>query len=134
MGRPTKRTDAARKAIIEAVEKGASDRAAYGAAGISESTFYDWVRDDAGFSEALTHARARAVKKAEEMVFGDNPLTWLQRGPGRKFASVDEAWSATAQVEVTTTQKPADLSKLTAKELRTLHELTAKAESGGSDA
>lgn len=132
MGRPTKRTPKVRAAILEAVEEGASDTAAALAAGISRSTYYDWIGDDEEFSDAVSQARARAVKKAEALVFGQNPLTWLQRGPGRRFAGEGEEWSSTAQVELTTTVRPADLSRLSPDELRTLHELTAKAE--GSEA
>lgn len=136
-GRPTVRTKEAEKLILDAVEKGASDKAAYLAAGISESTFYDWVRDEPEFSEAIAQARARAVMKAEGLVFGDNPLTWLTKGPGRKFANPDEAWSDAARVELSgpdggpIRSAGPDLSRLSTEELRQLRELTEKA---GGDA
>lgn len=136
MGRPTVRTPKVRKAIEESIEKGASDKAAFLSAGISESTFYDWVRDDPEFSEAIAQARARAVMKAEGLVFGGNPLTWLQKGPGRRFATPDEAWSDANRVELSgpdggpIRSAGPDLSKLNAAELRQLKELAAKVEGG----
>lgn len=135
MGRPTKRTDETVKRILDAIENGASDKAASLAAGIAESTFYLWMKDDS-FSEGVARARARAVSKAEAQVFGGNPMAWLTRGPGRKFANPDEAWTDASRVELSgpnggpIRSAGPDLSKLTTAELRQLRELTAKAEGG----
>lgn len=137
MARPTKRTPELVKVITDAVERGASDKAAYLAAEIAESTFYEWLKDEE-FSEAVTQARARAVKKAEHLVFEGNPLTWLQRGPGRRLLGEDEGWRDASRVELTGADGgplrvgPAvDLSNLSLAEKRELLALTKKAEQGG---
>jgi hypothetical protein len=57
MGR-SKRTEEVRAAILASMGEGATDTWAFQAAGISSTTFYDWVRGDAGFASEIKRVRA----------------------------------------------------------------------------
>lgn len=50
--------DDVRDIIIQSIREGDKNVIAYKKAGISETTFYDWLRNDAAFSAAVKKARA----------------------------------------------------------------------------
>jgi len=54
----SKRTDECRAGVVAAIGEGATDGWACQAAGISTSTFYDWLRSDEGFASEVKQARA----------------------------------------------------------------------------
>ena len=54
----SKRTAANSKILVNRIKIGMSDKAACWAAGISQDTFYDWLRDDSVFSVSIQQARA----------------------------------------------------------------------------
>jgi hypothetical protein len=58
-GRPPY-SDAVRAAILKSLKIGNTRPAAYGAAGVHESTFYAWMHDIPGFAEAVAEAEAKA--------------------------------------------------------------------------
>lgn len=61
-GAHTKRTPETQALLVEAIGRyGMSDKLACDYARISHDTFYSWLREDAAFSEAIAHARARFV-------------------------------------------------------------------------
>lgn len=77
--------------IVKAIYAGAFDWVAACAAGISRSTFYDWMqRGRAGeppfsdFSDKVDQARAQARLAREIKVARTQPLAWLRYGPGRE--------------------------------------------------
>lgn len=68
MGRPTKLTPTAQKRIVEAIEDGLPVTHACRGAGISPTSFYDWLdrgargeKPFARFAEAVEEAKARSV-------------------------------------------------------------------------
>lgn len=68
MGRPTKRTARNAERICEMLSQGNSRKTAYVGAGISESTFLDWVREDAGFRARVETAEEAAIANLLEEV------------------------------------------------------------------
>lgn len=93
MARKSKLTPELIAQVCDAIRQGAYDYIACEAAGISQSTFYEWLQDaekpDADplkleFSESVERARAEARQAAEVAVMKDKPETWLLKGPGRE--------------------------------------------------
>ena len=60
MGRPTKRTDESQDAIIEALTKGYTRKAAAAFGGVAYSTMREWEKAFPEFSEALEKAEGIA--------------------------------------------------------------------------
>ncbi len=52
--------DARKAVILEALRKGNSRTAAFGAVGVVRDTFYNWLRADRTFSDAVARAEAEA--------------------------------------------------------------------------
>jgi len=77
----SKRTPETRERILELLRAGNYHKEAYGAAGISADTFYEWMRDDAEFSEAVQKAESDAVAFHVQQILN---------------ASVNGAWQASA--------------------------------------
>jgi hypothetical protein len=75
-GRPTKRTDANRKTIIDAIEQGTPYRHAAAMAGMSEDTFGRWRNDDADFADAIKEAEGRAVAGRLARIRVAEPTHW----------------------------------------------------------
>lgn len=90
MGRRTKLTKEVHDLIVRYVREGAYDYVAAEAAGIDQSTFYNWMRWGrkgnpryVEFFQDVTKAHAEARRMAEVRVRMENPLAWLRYGPGR---------------------------------------------------
>ena len=90
MGRPSKLTTATTLKITVAIRSGTFSHIAAQAAGISPSTFFDWLSKGRNgdpqfseFSEEVDRARAEARVDAEMRVFSTDPKSWLRLGPGR---------------------------------------------------
>ena len=138
MARPTKHTDELERRLLELLRRGNFASTAAKAVGISESTYYDWLRRGKEEPEGIYHDFFLAVEQAEAMVeidtvellhmHFDKPAllkfyithrfpNWRQRTPVQPEAA--------AAIEPTT---PAyDLSRLTIEEAEALKELLAKA-------
>lgn len=69
MARKTKYTKELVDAICQSIRKGANKRAAVIAAGISESTFYEWMNTKPEFSEKLEAAEQELIKTAEHKLY-----------------------------------------------------------------
>src|ERR1051326_7638986 len=80
-GRPTKKTPAVEKRILQALKNGNTRTAAAGAGGITKETFYTWMADFSDFSDA--------IKKAEAEAEGAHVAIVRQAG-------VDGQWQASA--------------------------------------
>ena len=77
-GRPTKYSPEVVETILEAIRRGASRRAAAGAAGVNADTLYAWMRRYPDFRDGVMMADAYAAMVAEQLVFKRDPLRWLQ--------------------------------------------------------
>lgn len=95
-GRTTKLDETATQQILTYIRAGAFDWVAAQAAGISVSTFAEWMRRGEGrdrvrgpnaayakFAAEVRTARAQARVVREIEVAKTNPLAWLRSGPGR---------------------------------------------------
>lgn len=80
-GRKTKYTPDVTQRIVQALELGATHDLACGYAGISPSTFYDWMAKRPEFSETVNAAQGRAAVK------------WLAK---IEQAASDGTWQAAA--------------------------------------
>lgn len=63
-GRQTKRTPEIQLELIDALEIGMLDVDACTLAGVSRDFFYDWIKDDAEFDDAVKKARLCAKRRA----------------------------------------------------------------------
>jgi len=92
------------------IRRGAFDWVAAQAAGISPTTFREWMargegrdperpemKEYAAFAAQVRQARAIARSKAEITVRQDNPLAWLRYGPGREKTN-EPGWTESPQV------------------------------------
>ncbi len=84
MGRPTKFDDSRRRAIIAAVEAGATRKVAAAAAGVSESSLYTWLSEFPEFSERVTRADVDCEMRMIEQACGpaagpQGARWWLER-------------------------------------------------------
>lgn len=61
VGAHTKRTPETRKALLEAIELGLSDKSSCNYACCSQDFFYEWMKHDIEFSEDVQRARGRFV-------------------------------------------------------------------------
>ena len=66
--RPAK-ADAAKRAIVESLEQGASRQGACEAAQVARRTFYNWLAEDEAFAERVAEAEAQAVETMESVVY-----------------------------------------------------------------
>lgn len=95
-GRRTLLTPDVQERILEAIRGGAFAWVAAQAAGISPSTFHEWIARGEGsdpdrpctpayaeFAAQVRAAEAQARIEAEIAVKRDRPLEWLRCGPGR---------------------------------------------------
>lgn len=60
----SKRTPERRAKILQLLEDGQTDKTAAALSGINKDTFYTWIKADAAFSDAVTHARGIAEQRA----------------------------------------------------------------------
>ncbi|MBT7833488.1 MAG: hypothetical protein HN667_07620 [Chloroflexi bacterium] len=109
VGRKPKLTNETTGLVVESIEAGAFDYVAAEAAGISPSTYYDWMaRGRNGepefleFSERVRQARAQARLNAESRVFKSDPKSWLRYGPGKDRPSMP-GWT---EREIKSDEKP----------------------------
>ena len=56
-----KRTEAVQARIPEALASGATRQSAAGAGGVSRAGFYDWMRNNAAFADAVETAEQRCL-------------------------------------------------------------------------
>ncbi len=66
--RPAK-ANAAKRAIVESLEQGASRQGACEAAQVARRTFYNWLAEDEAFAERVAEAEAQAVETMESVVY-----------------------------------------------------------------
>ena len=80
MARPTKLTDDVQKIICEAIENGATYKAAAEAAGVQYVTFNEWMKDSrkryVEFSEAVMAANARFMTEAMKQIRAAGRKDW----------------------------------------------------------
>lgn len=72
----SKNTPEVRAAIIESVRAGAYAKHAAGAAGIGETSFYEWVGADPAFAEAIAQARDEATNAMVRIIQGAAADDW----------------------------------------------------------
>jgi hypothetical protein len=68
MGRPTKRTPAAREKFLEALRTGASHAVAAEAAGLSRALVYNWRNDDPVFEKDWSEAEETGTDRLEQAI------------------------------------------------------------------
>lgn len=85
-GRPTKKRDATKEAILAALRAGNTRTASAGAAGVHRDTLRLWTQDDPAFLAAVEKAEAEAEKKMlgviETAAYGGTwqaAAWWLER-------------------------------------------------------
>lgn len=78
-GRNTKFTEERRHAIIDAAKNGLTQKGCARAAGIGESTLYEWLDAHPEFSERFRRARNQAEMELVEAVRHDDPKFILER-------------------------------------------------------
>lgn len=98
MGRPTKRNDESQDAIIEALTKGYTRKAAAAFGGVSYQTLREWEKAFPEFSEALEKAEGIA-----QNALIDTIVKWSQHGsmttrPDGTVIEGPGAWQAAAWV------------------------------------
>lgn len=98
LGKPSKFTEQRAKTIIRAVEKGATKRAAAGAAGIGYSTLMDWQRSYPEFSEALTLAEDKCAQRMATLVTTAGITDWRAAAWWLERRGSEE-WAAKARAE-----------------------------------
>lgn len=81
-GRPSKFTEDRTEDILEAARRGATVEGCARAAGIGESTLYEWLDRYPEFSEAFNRARAEGERELLEDVIEDDPKFILERSFG----------------------------------------------------
>lgn len=62
-------SDKIKAAIIKSIRKGATRDAASGAAGISRSTLYEWMKTDSEFANHVSEAAMAAVHDVEDALY-----------------------------------------------------------------
>ena len=67
-GQKTKKTPEYRKALIDAIELGLSDKSACEYACVTPAFFYDWIKTDIEFSEDVTRARGKFVSALQAQI------------------------------------------------------------------
>ena len=72
-GRPSKKRDATKEAILASLRQGATRTAAAEAAGVHRNTFARWIEDDEAFCGAVKKAEAECEMAAVNVVRG----AWL---------------------------------------------------------
>jgi len=60
MSRKSKYTPELVSEIVKIIEGGGTDKCAYESLGLSDTQFYDWIKDNSVFSETIKRARAKA--------------------------------------------------------------------------
>lgn len=96
----SKNTPEVKAAIVESVRNGAYAKHAAAAAGIDESTLYDWVNADAEFRQAIHRARSAAKIDMVTILRGAASDDW--RAAERYLARCgDGEFSETTKSEVT---------------------------------
>ena len=68
-GRKTKRTPEVEKRILDALRVGATREDAFGAAGISERTFYEWMEQFPQFSQSVVHAESACAVRMSARIY-----------------------------------------------------------------
>jgi transposase len=116
MARPSKLTPEVQDAIVKAIRGGSYDWVAAESAGVTGTTFRNWMKRGAEAAEAedpakeeqlflaffaqVRAARAEARRKAEARLFKEDPFKWLRYGPGRERPD-EPGWTEASQVDVT---------------------------------
>lgn len=96
VGRKKKKNPDIRKVLLEHLRIGHTDIDACSLAGISQSSFYEWIQEDAEFSESVTQARLRAkdtcIKVIRKQALTDATWAawWLTRKGGKEFKADSE--------------------------------------------
>ena len=108
-GRPTKATPETIATICRALENGATRRAAAAIGGIREQTYYEWVRENPAFAEAVEQARAKFVEKAG-LIAHQHPgsmlkLAMMLNRDDPDLQPVEEKTAVTAKVDYQLTVK-----------------------------
>lgn len=67
-GQKTKKTPEYRKALLDAIELGLSDKSACDYACVTPAFFYDWIKTDIEFSEDVTRARGKFVSALQTQI------------------------------------------------------------------
>ncbi len=67
-GQKTKKTPEYRKALLDAIELGLSDKSACDYACVTPAFFYDWIKTDIEFSEDVTRARGKFVSALQAQI------------------------------------------------------------------
>jgi len=105
MGRRTKLTPEVQEIILRAIRQGSFDWVAAQAAGITGTTFHNWMRWGrkgnpryVAFFTNVQRAKAETRRKAEAQVFADDAFKWLRYGPGRERPG-EPGWTESAQLE-----------------------------------
>lgn len=92
----TKRTPSLQEQLLTALKIGHIDADACALVGISEETFYKWIRDFPEFSELVTKARLRAKDQSIRTIRSASVTQpqwaawWLQRRGGKEFKAESE--------------------------------------------
>ena len=76
MARPTKRTDAAQAVILEILRAGSTRKAAYTAAGLSRTTFAEWLNEDEDFAQEVEEAEQDAITDALKEILAQGKKDW----------------------------------------------------------
>jgi transposase-like protein len=92
-GRPSKRRDATKEAILQSLRQGATRTAAAEAAGVHRNTFARWVDEDEAFCGAVKKAEGDAELMAVKVVVGamhsgtwQAAAWWLERRRRDEYA------------------------------------------------
>lgn len=106
-GRRSKFTPQIRRILYEGILRGLTNELAAKAAGIDESTLYDWIKKGEAqksgayfeFAKSLTRARARAERRLADCVFKAAPTEWRAAAWAleRRF---HERWGKRENIEV----------------------------------
>lgn len=134
MARPTKLTKELSEQICRAIRAGNYPAVAASSCGVAESTFYRWMEEGRSsnkvlyrdFYEEVKRAEAEAEVRAVAVIAKAMPLEWRAAFGliERRFA---ERWHRRKRSETPVEERPAfDLKDLSAKELKTLEELSAR--------
>ncbi len=96
IGRKTKRTPSLQDKVLEALRIGHTDGDACSLSGISQSTFYEWIKTIPEFSEKVEQARLKAkdtcikVVRRAALTNWAAATWWLTRRGGKEFKADSE--------------------------------------------
>lgn len=135
--------------ILEDIRRGCYLHVAARANGVTAATLARWLRDPTpeyqAFAEQLDEAQAQARVDAEHRVHAEKPAVWLKLGPGRDFGDPSKpGWTAPprrvegrhehAHLHAGVHRAPADLSRLSLREVEQLEGMLRKVLPAGAGA